>query len=113
MPTITTPDVAYRYEAMRVSLGADELDQSVGYDVAIALRTYPILRYTPKGYWLDLGWGTPRFVRALARKRFASLTIREAKISFLARKARQIQLLEGQLEYARRQLAKFETMQHQ
>ena len=81
---MTTPDYWYRYD-----------DTPGEGGVYIAKRAFPVLRYTPKGVWLNV-WGTDRFVRRDALKRFACPTLKEAQLSFRARKSRQLAILKGQ-----------------
>jgi hypothetical protein len=67
--------------------------------VTLVLHQYPVLSETPKGVWLDV-FGCKRFVRADARKKYASPTQEEALESFHARKRRQVQILSAQLARA-------------
>lgn len=65
----------------------------------IVLDTYPVLRVTPAGKWIDV-YGTERFVRDKAHKHFACETKELALASFIARKQRQIRILRAQLRGA-------------
>lgn len=58
-----------------------------------------VLRYTPKGVWVDT-WGGKKFILASARKRYACPTKDEALESFRARKRRQVALLAAQHDRA-------------
>lgn len=69
----------------------------------IVVREYEVLRETPKGVWLDVDDGE-RFVLLGARKRYACPTMREAQDSFIARKRRQIRILDAQRNAAVRAL---------
>ena len=63
--------------------------------------TYLIVRRTPKGVWIEIPGRYPpkqKFVLIDARKRFAHETWEDAKISFLARKARQFQIMNARIE---------------
>ena len=84
------PETYYRYDDRRTTGG-----------VYVSCSTYPVLRRTPKGVWLDLGFGLTRFVRDDARRQFACPTEPQALESFRARKRRQIKILEAQLQQAR------------
>jgi len=68
------------------------------------LRRVPVLKETPKGWWLD-DWGKRRFALKDARKRFAHPTEVEARTSYAARKARQISILTARLGMAQRSRA--------
>jgi hypothetical protein len=87
------------------SLGIDEFDNVIpGYYLRIHLSEYRIIKRTPKGAWIELfpSFGEERkFVLLTARKKFACETKEEALESFLARKTRQIRILEAQLTKAR------------
>jgi hypothetical protein len=60
------------------------------------LRTYPLLRPTPKGYWISVE-GVPRWVSSDTRKRFAYPTKREALIAFIKRTERRVKIIKGTL----------------
>lgn len=85
-----TQEYWYRYEESRYESGHK-----------VWLRGYPVLRATPKGVWLAIGFGERKFVLLDARKRWACPTEGEARESFIARKRRQIRILAGQLDRAR------------
>lgn len=95
----------YRYEDHRESLGVDQWDNPYpGFRSVVTLSEFSVLRHTPKGVWLTnkgLWGGTSRhFVRNEARKRFACPTKEDALESYIARKKRQIQILEDQVKHA-------------
>lgn len=80
--------VRYRYE--------NRLD-------VVLLEEYPIVKRTPCGAWINV-YGKQRFVlekdslNCQTRKRFAYATVEEARVSFFARKRRQLLILRAQLE---------------
>lgn len=63
----------------------------------VLLEKYDVLRHTRCGVWIDV-WGEPKFVNTNATKQWACATEASAKISFLARKARQRKILQARLE---------------
>lgn len=67
--------------------------------VRVEKREYSVIKTTPKGVWLDLGFGGKRFVRTDARKQWASPTEEAAKKHFIARKNRQIGILRAQIQH--------------
>lgn len=95
-------EVWYRYRAQSYA-SADEDDRVFVSSPRLELDTYPVISHTPKGVWLD-EYGTKRFVLASARKRFACPSEPEARASFVARKERQIRILEAQIANAREAL---------
>jgi hypothetical protein len=81
-------EIWYRYEDI---VYASLYDDGPGR-LVVELREYEVLRHTPKGVWLTLGFGDKRFVLRGARKRFACPTKLEARESFIARKTRQMKI---------------------
>lgn len=79
----------YRFHETRYSGGV----------MMLLMSTFPVLRQTPAGVWLDV-CGRERFVKVDARKRFACPTEEEALQSFHARKRRQVRILRYQLASA-------------
>jgi hypothetical protein len=82
----------YRYEDRRVGEGyVDECGDYnwTGSHTEVRLRKYRVAKFTPTGVWL---FELDRFVSTKTNKKFACATIEEAKVSFLARKARQIDI---------------------
>ena len=61
-----------------------------------------VLKHTPKGVWLYDATQNRRFVLRAARKRWAAPTRREALESFIARKGRQIRILNAAVDRAHR-----------
>lgn len=95
----------YRYDDYSEAVGGIGVDgdwEYAGYSrTKLRLTKYPVIKHTPKGVWLD-NYGTKRFVRREAIKRFACPTEEEALESFIARKARQVSILTSQLEQAKK-----------
>lgn len=79
-----------------------------GDRVSINLEVYPIKKVTPKGYWVspypnvngDNYGAKDRWTSSVALRRFAYPTKKEAMVSFLARKAKQILILKNRLAIA-------------
>ena len=87
----------YRIEDKLVSAGTDEFDNFFRPPrVTVILYKFKVLKHTNKGVWLD-NYGIRRFMLYNTRKKFACQTIKEAQISFEARKRRQIKILRQQL----------------
>lgn len=82
----------------------------VNYGVSVVLLKYPIIKNTPKGCWVRdySSRGDRRHVCNNTRKRFAFPTAEEARVSFVARKRRQIKILQAQLDWTRKALGKAE-----
>ena len=70
------------------------------YSVTLYCKEYRIIKETPRGHWVEIGFSSKRFVLKDARKRFACSTKEEALESFRARKRRQIGILRHQLRLA-------------
>ena len=63
----------------------------------VYLYSYRILRETPKGYWVDLGYDE-KWVPSEGKKRWAYPTKELAWESFVARKRRHASILRAQLK---------------
>jgi hypothetical protein len=102
LPKPQVGDTWYRYEDVRHA-DVNEYDDIGPTYVKLYLRKYKVSKVTPKGVWLSYFFvgGLCRFVLLDARKRFAHRTREDALESFIARKAKQIRILEKQLEHVR------------
>lgn len=72
-------------------------------DIKVKCEEFNVRRTTPKGYWIRSPHayrGGERWVSNYSKKRYAYPTKKEALISFIARKRRQIGILSYQLEKA-------------
>lgn len=76
----------------------DEYETTSG--MRVLQHKYRVLKHTPCGVQLNT-WGGPKFVLRDARKRWACPTDEEARESYMARKRRQISILESQLKRAK------------
>lgn len=84
-------DIFYRYDDVAYAPCVDEWDNPIpgSETLRVHLRKYTVLKRTPCGVWIDLGFGDKRFVNTKRRKQFACATRDLAKRSFIARKERQ------------------------
>ncbi len=91
----------YRYQDYSYSVGSEDYGYST--QVQVNLHKFNIIKETLKGQWIqdELGIMKPRFVLNHGRKRYAWFTKEEALTSFIARKKKQIRLLESQLRNIR------------
>ncbi len=111
-----TDKFLYRYDISQF--------QTEYYRIRIDLQEYRIVKETPHGFWIWIGWGLYenylpdnvylqdqeyakielkrglKWVSNDCRKRFAYPTIKEAQINFQKRKERQIKILKSQLSHA-------------
>ncbi|RTL37133.1 MAG: hypothetical protein EKK53_21425 [Burkholderiales bacterium] len=68
----------------------------------VTLEEYPVVGLTPCGVYINRShWKKPKWVQLGTRKKFAAVTIEEAKKSFLQRKKHQLAHLESQAENVR------------
>lgn len=88
----------YRVESVLYASMQDDSFSSISCR-EIYFLALPIVKQTPKGCWLEY-YGYRKFVLAKARKRWASETKAAALDAFIARKKRQIKILEKQKEDA-------------
>lgn len=91
-------DYLYRCETVRYSYIIDaDLDMYGTSAPQIRIDRFEIIRRTEKGAWICSVSGK-RFILLTARKRFACETEKEAVESMIARRNRQIRIIEKQLE---------------
>ena len=103
----------YRYEAQREGTGyhdySGEFILTGSVQRVVCLR-YKVIRHTPKGVWLSLGFGGKRFVLDGTRKQFAHSTEKDALTSFLHRKQRHLNILEAQVDGVKEAMLTAEKM---
>lgn len=73
-------------------------------DVHVTVWVYKVTKFTAKGYFVD-----GKFVRNSAHKKFAYLTLEDAKKSYLARKKSQMRYAAITLERARKAISLMES----
>ena len=109
----------YRYEDKLYASAVDEFGDSLGEPhLCVELLKFVVHHHTPKGVWLERHWGgdydprdvgfwrsRQRFVLNDAYKKYAHPTLEEAKISFIARKNKQIRIYNKRIEHAERAIA--------
>lgn len=98
---------AFRYEDVRYA-SMDE--DSFSGPLQVELRKFTVLKHTPKGFWIRIGFSEKRFVLTEARKKYAHLTKGDALTSFIARKRRQQSIYEARLNDCRMALILAEEM---
>lgn len=101
LATSANTECWYRYNSVSTSNGYidewGEFCRSGPPSVKVELEELPVAKKTKKGVRLVGG----RFVLRDSRKRFACPTISEAQDSFIARKEKQIKILQEQLRQAK------------
>lgn len=102
----------YRVEFYRYGNLYDDLGGYDNYSVRMLLLQYPVIKSTPKGVWLRVGFGnrSKRFVRYLARRQWASPSIKEAKEKFANRKRAQIRILKREIYDIQRALTQLDDI---
>lgn len=78
-------------------MNADVLYRYENHADVVLLEKYRVTKRTPCGAWIYV-YGKPKFVLNDTRKRFAFPTEDEAKVSFFARKRRQLEFLQSQIQ---------------
>ncbi len=94
----------YRYVAQANVNGIDELDQTDYYSMKLRCDEYEIVKTTPKGCWIKVFMGKPKFVLLTATKKFACPTKKEALQSLIARKKKEIQIHQYKIEFCQKVL---------
>lgn len=101
---------AYRIESKFYAPSLDEFDNPTGpSQQVLEVKKFKIIKVTAAGIWIDY-WTRPKFVLLTAHKKFACLSLEEAKKSFRARKDRQIRILSNQLHRAEYALKMVEAL---
>ncbi len=108
----------YRYYDVQFSAGCDESGNDLGPGrVGVYLQEFPVVKETKCGAWIltaycfgdvEVSVKDCKFVNLKANKKFACLTLEEAKESFIARKKRQVRLLKAQIIRAEKALLEIE-----
>lgn len=101
---------AYRIESKFYAPSLDEFDNPTGSSQQVLeVKKFKITKVTAAGIWIAY-WTGPKFVLLTAHKKFACLSLEEAKESFRARKKRQISILSNQLHRAEYALKMVEAL---
>lgn len=74
----------YRVQIQRWAGSVDEFDRSSPGRTCLEVREFEVLKETPKGVWIDIGF--KRFVLHDSKRQFASPTKEIALEKFLKRK---------------------------
>lgn len=95
-------ELYYRYDERRYGDG-----EGFHSRLEVQLSSYRVLKHTPCGVWIEYSHllGSKRFVLHAARKKFVHPTPELARISFIARKKRQIKIYQARLDEAKAALA--------
>ncbi len=87
----------HRFEDVHYAAPVDEFDRPMGEGtIKVEHREYEVLKETPKGVWLNIGF-SKTFVRRDAKRQFASPTVEQALEKFLRRKERQLAILRARM----------------
>lgn len=90
-------DIWYRMDDVLYAAPVDEFDNPVGPStLRLRVVKFKVTKVTPKGVWLD-GY---KFALTSARKRYACPSLEEARESFIARKSRQLSILQDRVARA-------------
>ncbi len=107
--TDETPTSYFRYTEILVGEGyTDQWGEyvSTGSHVKLQLREFQVIKVTPRGARIDDYSQGGRFISRDWNKQWASPTIEQARQSFIARKKRQMRILEKQLQRAKEAMHK-------
>jgi hypothetical protein len=88
--------VLYRYREEQVDQIYDPRPREAVKAMRLYLDSYPILKFTRCGCWIDIG-SRHKFVNLDKNKKWAHDSLEDAMISFIARKKRQAMILRNQL----------------
>ena len=103
-------EVWHRIDYVRYAAPLDEFERPSGSgSLELVQQTYPVLKHTKKGAWLDIGCGCRRFVLCVSKRQFASPTLSLAKLKFRKRKERQLGILRAKIRDIEEALSKLPT----
>lgn len=118
MSEISENKVLYRYDGHAFSHGGCDINGDYIHSHSsykVLLHEYDIIKETPKGFWIDYysnySHGNKKFVRKEGIKKYASQTKEGAKKDFIARRNKQISILESRLERSKLELEIAKKMQ--
>lgn len=87
----------HRIEIARFASPCDEFGESYGPGTAeLHHLKFKVIKTTPKGVWLDVGFSGKRFVLSNAKRQWASPTLPAAIEKFRRRKEKHLAILERQ-----------------
>lgn len=100
------PAYWYRFEIRKYAPFTDEFGET-GHGwghMEVVENRFSVVRLTPKGAWLDLGFGDERFVLFTGRKRYAHETPAAAKAALVARKTAELRIYRNRVQLTERAL---------
>lgn len=84
----------------------DEFDRPYGTGtISLIYHQFEVVKETPKGVWLDIGFGEKKFVLKSSKRQWASPTKDVAMQKFIRRKQRHVAILKAQIYNIERALA--------
>lgn len=89
--------VLYRYHEIQSAEFWSSDPKEAAEAMRLFLDSFPVIKDTPCGCWIDRGYGIKKFVNLKAVRKWAHETPEDAMKSFIARKNRQIRILKNQL----------------
>lgn len=90
-------EVLYRYREMQMDeIHSDDV-RAATKSMRLYRDSFPVIKHTKCGCWIDLGYERKKFINLDARKKWAHPSLEEAMKSFVARKKQQIVILRHQL----------------
>lgn len=92
-----TEAVLYRYREQQIDGFTGNKPVNAVKAMRLYLDSYPVIKTTPCGCWIDRGYGYKKFVNLNSRKKWAHESIEDAMQSFIARKESQVAILRHQL----------------
>ena len=88
----------HRIDSVVYASPLDESERPSGPGrVALIHTKFRVVKKTPKGVWLEVGFSGKRFVLAESKRQYASPTFEQAKDKFRRRKGRQRSILRTQI----------------
>ncbi len=93
-------EIFYRYEHRWEGVPED-CECPLEIDVVVRLREYHVIKRTPCGVWLRIGQTRKKWTNTTGKKRYAHESKRDALDAFIARRQRELDILDHRREVSK------------
>lgn len=81
----------------RIEGSAHYYDGYASPDISLHVQSFTTFKKTEKGYWINV-YGKMKWVSSSGKKRYAYPTVAEAKINFIKRRTKYVEILKRKLQ---------------
>lgn len=90
----------WRCEVLRQAHWDKWTEEVIGYSYSVHFTSFVVLRTTPKGVWIDEGFGAEKFILGKAVRQFAVPTKELAKQDEMERRKKHVKMCRHRLQIA-------------